>query len=114
MKAEKRNTLAAEFVAQFYLSSNIYSNLYLTEFEGQCGHKLRRRQEHGGIEESVIGIIHLIHLKYRFKTALIKSTIVCNKGQTANLWFNLLPNLVKARRLFRITFSESMHFSAPI
>lgn len=48
MKAEKRNTLAAEFVAQFYLSSNIYSNLYLTEFEGQCGHKLRRRQEHGG------------------------------------------------------------------
>ena len=48
MKAEQSNTLVAEFVTQFYLSSNIYSNLSLTEFAGRCGHKLRRRQEHGG------------------------------------------------------------------
>jgi hypothetical protein len=66
------------------------------------------------IEENVVGIIHLIHLKYRFKTALIKPTIVRNKGQIANLWFYFFPNLVKARRLFGVTLGESMHFSAPI
>ena len=52
--------------------------------------------------ELIIGIIHLIDLINRFKTAFVKGTVMRHKGQAFNQRFYLTPHLGKYRRSISI------------
>ena len=80
-----------------------------------------------GIVETVVGIIHLVHLEHRFQATFIETGIVGYEGNggyqftavvkwqlirkehIGNLFFQLLPYIREYRRIIRIALAESMH-----
>lgn len=61
-----------------------------------------------GVEENVVGVVHLIHAEHRFEAAFVKSGIVCHEWKSLDERLDFLPDVGEYRCVLGVFFTQTV------